>query len=71
MKGGKMKKKTTLNYIGIVTIILYSMIFSVVGMGLSDVINKINNTTLYGVWASYYISILLFYLMVYNIPLTK
>jgi hypothetical protein len=60
------------NWIGALMIIIYAMIFSLVGMGLSPLIAKLNlNNTTYGEWASYFVTMLLWYLFIKDVKLMK
>jgi len=55
------------NYIGLLNIFVYAFVFAVIGMSLPPTINYINNLNegnLYGIWCSYAISMILFYVMV-------
>jgi hypothetical protein len=63
-----------LNIIGILSIILYSIIFAFIGISLPPTINFINGLdsgAFYGHFGSYYISILLFWIVTNEIKITK
>ena len=55
------------NYTGILNFFVFVCIFAIIGMSLPPTINYINNLNegnLYGIWGSYAISMILFYVMV-------
>lgn len=60
------------NWISIVIILISWFLFSFIGMALPNMIVRLNNNNLtYGIWASYCISIGLFYIFNIDRKVTK
>lgn len=61
------KKKNIIkmvNWINIIRVLASSLICSIIGMALPETIARLNNYNIsYGIWASYLVAILLFYVI--------
>ena len=59
-----MTKKYKINYVGVFIILISAAILSFIGMALPNHIASFNyGNIVYGTWASYFMVILLFYLL--------
>jgi hypothetical protein len=66
----ELKYKT--NWIGLIRIILTAIVMGFFGLGLPNVIARLNNNNLfYGQYASYVVICLIFYELVYDVKLKK
>ena len=69
-----MKGKIKTNWIGVLTIIMAAILLGFIGLSLPDTINKMNGLSsgsMYGIWGSYVVVILLFQVLTFDISLTK
>ena len=64
--------KVKINWIEILKMVLLVMIMSFIGMSLPPTIAKLNfNNLYYGTWASYSVSMILFWIIIKDTKLTK
>lgn len=66
--------KEKIDWLGMFNVTIFAIIFATIGISLPATINKINGFPIeafYGHWASYVISILLFFLVAGGTQLTK
>lgn len=64
-------KKVIVNWINFINLVGFALIFGVVGMGLFFAMFVLGGKILYSLWASYPISIILWYLLCKDYKLTK
>ena len=61
-----------INWLGIYNIVIFAVIFSIIGMSLPETIARLNaNNLAYGTFASYVVSLLLFYLFIKDVRVIK
>jgi len=66
-----MTSQAKLDWINMARIVLSASICSFIGMALAPLITKLNNHATYGEWASYFVVLLLFYILNFNVKVIK
>jgi len=56
--------KVKVNWARLFVIITSALLMSFIGMALPEMIGRLNNNMAYGIWSSYFVSILLFFLLI-------